>query len=178
MDIITGCQLYWLTRCDEIKALLEPGFGWGLFWFVSTIALLISTIAGTATEGSPETSEDYYIFRIATAAKRISKPVCIVFSAFILLGATISALIPTTKEMAAIVVIPAVANSESVQGLGEGIVNLAKDWMVELSPKKVSKEELKNKVAGAVDATVKTAKAVNELATKDEKNNGSAAVGK
>lgn len=175
MDIITGCQLYWLTRCDEIKALLEPGFGWGIFWFVSTVALLISTIVGVATEGSPKDSEDY---RIATAAKRISKPVCIVFSAFILLGATISALIPTTKEMAAIVVIPAVANSESVQGLGEGIVTLAKDWMTELSPKKVSKEELKNKVAGAVDATVKTAKAVNELATKDEKNNGTAAVGK
>lgn len=137
MDIITGCQLYWLTRCDEIKALIEPGFGWGLFWFVSTVALLISTIAGVATEGSPETSEDYAIFRIATAAKRISKPVCIVFSAFILLGATISALIPTTKEMAAIVVIPKVANSQPVQDIGQGIVDLAKDWMIELAPKKV-----------------------------------------
>ena len=137
MDIITGCQLYWLTRCDEIKALLEPGFGWGLFWFVSTVALLISTIAGTATEGSPEDSADYDIFRIATAAKRISKPVCIVFSAFILLGATISALIPTTKEMAAIVVIPKVANSQPVQDIGQGIVDLAKDWMIELSTKKV-----------------------------------------
>ena len=40
------------------------------------------------------------------------------------------------------------------------------------------KEELKNKVAGAVDATVKTAKAVNELASKDEKNSGSTTVGK
>ena len=137
MEIITGCQLYWLTRCDEIKALLEPGFGWGLFWFVSIIALLISTIAGAATEGSHETSEEYDIFRIATAAKRISKPVCIVFSAFILLGATISALIPTTKEMAAIVVIPKVANSQPVQDIGQGIVDLAKDWMIELAPKKV-----------------------------------------
>lgn len=137
MDIITGCQLYWLTRCDEIKALLDPGFGWGLFWFISTVALLISTIAGVATEGSSETSEEYDIFRIATAAKHISKPVCIVFSAFILLGATISALIPTTKEMAAIVVIPKVANSQPVQDIGQGIVDLAKDWMIELSPKKV-----------------------------------------
>lgn len=137
MDIITGCQLYWLTRCDEIKALIEPGFGWGLFWFVSTVALLISTIAGMATEGSHETSEEYDIFRIATAAKRISKPVCIVLSALIILGATISVLIPTTKEMAAIVVIPKVANSQPVQDIGQGIVDLAKDWMIELAPKKV-----------------------------------------
>ena len=163
MDIITGCQLYWLTRCDEIKALLEPGFGWGLFWFISTVALLISTIVGVATEGSPENSEDYDIFRIATAAKRISKPVCIVFSVFILLGATISALIPTTKEMAAIVVIPAVANSESVQGLGEGIVNLAKDWMKELSPSRVSKDELANKAVDAADTVVKTAKIIDGI---------------
>lgn len=169
MDIITGCQLYWLTRCDEIKDLLEPGFGWGLFWFISTVALLISTIVGAATEGSPENSEDYDIFRIATAAKRISKPVCIVFSAFILLGATISALIPTTKEMAAIVVIPAVANSESVQGLGEGIVNLAKDWMKELSPSRVSKDELANKAVDVADTVVKTAKTIDGIVS-----NGSA----
>lgn len=169
MDIITGCQLYWLTRCDEIKALLEPGFGWGLFWFVSTVALLFSTIAGAATEGSPENSEYYDIFRIATVAKRISKPVCIVFSAFILLGATISALIPTTKEMAAIVVIPAVANSESVQGLGEGIVTLAKDWMKELSPSRVSKDELANKAVDAADTVVKTAKTIDGIVS-----NGSA----
>ena len=169
MDIITGCQLYWLTRCDEIKALLEPGFGCGLFWFVSTVALLISTIAGAATEGSPETSEEYDIFRIATAAKRISKPVCIVFSAFILLGATISALIPTTKEMAAIVVIPAVANSESVQGLGEGIVNLAKDWMKELSPSRVSKDEVANEAVDVAETVVKTAKTIDGIVS-----NGSA----
>lgn len=169
MDIITGCQLYWLTRCDEIKTLLEPGFGWGLFWFVSTVALLISTIVVAATEGSPEDSEDYAIFRISTAAKRVSKPVCIVLSASIILGATISALIPTTKEMAAIVVIPAVANSESVQGLGEGIVNLAKDWMKELSPSRVSKDELANKAVDAADTVVKTAKTINGIVS-----NGSA----
>lgn len=137
MDIITGWQIYWLTRCDEIKALLEPGFGWGLFWFVSTIALLFSTIAKAATEGSPEISEKYDIFRLATAAKSISKPVCIVFSAFILLGETISALIPTTKEMAAVVVIPKVANSQPIQDIGQSIVDLAKDWMIELAQKKV-----------------------------------------
>lgn len=138
MDIITGWQIYWLTRCDEIKAMLEPGFGWGLFWLVSTIGLLISTIFWAATEGSPETSEKYDIFRIATAAKCILKPACIVFSAFILLGATISALIPTTKEMAAIVVIPKIANSQPVQDIGQGIVDLAKDWMIELATKKVN----------------------------------------
>ena len=121
------------------------------------------------TEDSPENSEDYDIFRVATAAKRVSKPVCIVLSAFILLGATISALIPTTKEMAAIVVIPAVANSESVRGLGEGIVNLAKDWMKELSPSRVSKDELANKAVDVADTVVKTAKTIDGIVS-----NGSA----
>lgn len=64
-------------------------------------------------------------------------------------------LVPTTKEMAAIIVIPKVANSESVQGLGEGVVELAKAWMQELKP---------DKVKGNVRAIKESADAVKDAA--------------
>ena len=47
-----------------------------------------------------------------------------------------NALIPTTKEMCAIIAIPAIANSETVQGLGNDIVGLAREWIIELKPNK------------------------------------------
>ena len=45
-------------------------------------------------------------------------------------------MLPTTKEMAAIIVIPKVANNEKIQELGDGIYQLANDWLKEISPKK------------------------------------------
>lgn len=76
--------------------------------------------------------------------------------------------VPTTKEMAAIVVIPRVANSESVQGLGEGIVDLAKVWMQELRPDtvKATTQAATEEVKAAVDDTVQKVKAsVDEVKT-------------
>ena len=43
-------------------------------------------------------------------------------------------LVPTTREVAAIIVIPRIANSESVEKIGTGIVDLATAWLEELKP--------------------------------------------
>jgi hypothetical protein len=45
-------------------------------------------------------------------------------------------LLPTTKEMAAILIIPRVANSEKVQTVGNHLYDLACEWMEELRPAK------------------------------------------
>lgn len=47
-------------------------------------------------------------------------------------------LIPSTKQMAAIIVVPKIANSEVVAEMGDTakeLVGLAKAWLVELKPK-------------------------------------------
>ena len=67
---------------------------------------------------------------------------CLIVSSLLFVASMLaSALIPTTKEMAAIVVIPKIANSETVKGLGNDIVSLAKEWIVELKPEKKGKEK-------------------------------------
>lgn len=45
-------------------------------------------------------------------------------------------LIPTTKEMVAILVVPKIANNEKIQQLPDNLLNLVNDWIKELEPKK------------------------------------------
>lgn len=56
-------------------------------------------------------------------------------SASIVFGALMVA-IPSTKDAAAMVVLPRIANSQSVRELGDAVVELAKAWCEELRPKK------------------------------------------
>jgi hypothetical protein len=50
---------------------------------------------------------------------------------------------PTTKQMAAILVVPKIANSEKVQVAGDKLYDLAVEWLEELRPEKQRKEEKK-----------------------------------
>jgi hypothetical protein len=43
---------------------------------------------------------------------------------------------PSTKQMAAILIIPKIANSEKVEKIGNGLYDLAIEWMNELNPSK------------------------------------------
>jgi hypothetical protein len=45
-------------------------------------------------------------------------------------------LIPSTKQMAAIMIVPKIANSEKVQTIGNKVYDLAVEWMEELRPTK------------------------------------------
>ena len=56
-------------------------------------------------------------------------------SASIVFGALMVA-IPSTKDAAAMIVLPRIANSQSVRELGDAVVELAKAWCEELRPKK------------------------------------------
>lgn len=153
MDIITGTQLYWLTRCDAIKGVLVCHGGLLFFAIAGLLGLWITTF-GLASERNDaaeyrkrmdEGRTDYKYkldnteFNIATltAVRKLSWVAMLVCGPLWLSCRLLHPLVPTTKEMAAIVVIPRVANSESVQGLGEGVVDLAKAWMAELKPDKV-----------------------------------------
>lgn len=49
-------------------------------------------------------------------------------AAIALVSLVVSALTPTTKDAAAMIVLPRIANSQSVQELGDTVVELAKAW--------------------------------------------------
>lgn len=117
--MITPSSIYWLTRCDAIRDLTVGLF---LIFILLGVVGLIGFIVSVSSEG--DVANPF--------GRRFYKTVVALIIAT-MLG---KAFLPTTKEMAAIIVIPRIANSESVQQLGEGIVTLAQDWLKELSPKK------------------------------------------
>ena len=118
---ITSTTIYLITRLDSIGKLLT---------WASTLAFLLFILlcffyCEVKAQGDAKTAKD--VDRAST--------VCLVVSVSLVV---LNVLLPTAKEMAAIVVIPKVANSEAVQGLGNGLVDLARQWMAELSPAKAN----------------------------------------
>ena len=142
--MITPSTIYWLTRLDGIRYTLN--YAYEFLAFVSIIAiaasvvlLLLSRFTGNDLCDMFSGKSDEELNKIhgdlrrwsLSAVKRGTMGLALAF-----LMMLSHALIPTTKEMAAIIVVPRIANSETVQQLGDGIVNLAQEWMKELAPKK------------------------------------------
>ena len=111
---ITPEMMYWLTRCDNIviaSSILAVAFG--ILFAITLIAIM--------------SDEDHRAF---------VSVVCALSFVFGLLALSASVLVPSTREMAAIYVIPKIANSQTVKDLGEGVVTLAREWIEELRPAK------------------------------------------
>lgn len=45
-------------------------------------------------------------------------------------------LVPDTKQMCAVIIIPKIVNNEKIHDIGDKFYNLAIEWMEELSPAK------------------------------------------
>ena len=105
--------MYWLTRCDSIctaSGILAVAFA---ILFAFTI---IPIIIGEDTRAC------FVVCPLAFVIGMISAATCV--------------FVPSTKEMAAIYVIPKIASSQTVKDLGEGVVTLAREWIEELRPAK------------------------------------------
>jgi uncharacterized membrane protein len=116
--IMTEMSLYWLTRFD------------GLIVFFSSLAFLVVTISAIRcicifVNDGGHTILDILLY--------VSGPLLIF----------ICAMTPTTKEMAAIIIIPKIYNAttsnEEFKKLPNNILNLANEYIEELKPDKVVK---------------------------------------
>jgi amino acid transporter len=124
-------QMYWLTRLDGIKCALEvPAL---VIVVIATIYAVV-IIAGllVALEWNDEDDKK-------NALKKLKTVGVLSFASFLLF--TLSALVPSTKEMAAILIVPRIANSEKIQQTGNKIYDFAVEWMDELKPKKAKKTD-------------------------------------
>lgn len=104
----------------------------GLLVALCTTAALI--IEGEAPGDSVKTT--------VTKCRNIAWKVMIASFAVQFACGIISTFLPSTKQMAAIVVIPRIANSETVLELGDlgkDLIVLAKEWVEEIQPKKETK---------------------------------------
>lgn len=105
---MTTTTMYWITRLEGFNVL-------GIFMAIFGLALF--TI--------------FFIFSKADVW-HASKNILTSFGVVGVLGLLICLFVPTTKEMAAIIIVPKIANSEKIQNLGNEVYDLAIDWMKEI----------------------------------------------
>lgn len=134
--MITTTQMYWLTRLDGISCTIITctvllciayGFGliFGLFKYFDNLNY------------GPDDKD-------LKNAKSILRFI-VNYSFIPIAGMVLSCLVPTTREMAAILIVPRIANSEKVQQAGNKIYDLAVEWMDELKPNKNNNKKGTNK---------------------------------
>ena len=110
---ITTMQMYWLVILDNIIGVLIAILGiCAIFFILGTMTLFAM--------GKEE--------QVLPIAKKI---LFVAATALLLL-----IFVPSTKKMAAIIVVPKIANSEKVQTIGNKVYDLAVEWMEELRPPK------------------------------------------
>jgi hypothetical protein len=122
-EIITPMQMYWLTRLSTLKD------GLGFIIFLLFILAVGYFIAGCVLQ-DPDFSDSTH--KRGKKFIKTSPPLAII--AVVLLF--VNCLIPSTRSMAAILIVPCIANSEKVQTAGNHLYDLAVEWMEELRPAK------------------------------------------
>ena len=110
---ITPEMMYWLTRCDSICIA-------GFFLAVASGIVFAISLCAILDEVRGLLVRVVCLFSFGTFFA------CIATCVFV----------PSTKEMAAIYVVPKIANSQTVKELGDGVVTLAREWLEELRPAK------------------------------------------
>ena len=121
--MITTGFMYWLTRLDDIRDIMAVI---GIAGSILTPFMFIMFLGP--------------FFDDMKSGEIIRRRLLTVFvplfvAATVLVGVG-KAFVPSTKDMAAIVVVPRIANSETVRELGEGVTELARQWIEELKPSK------------------------------------------
>ena len=125
--MITPWTIYWITRLDTLGTLatiiivlasIATGAG-GLYWLIEREDVRVDEL--------PEFDRRTRKFITRAGSVAVAAGLC-------------GAFIPSTKEAAAMLVIPAVANNADVQALGSELPKLAREWVESLRPKQAEKE--------------------------------------
>ena len=132
--MITPTQMYWLVKLDDIRSAIK-----GIMFIpaicIAIVAIMIMAAFFACIDADKDTKS-------AVAAKIRRSTLWCVPLLFMMLAINMAvALIPTTKQMAAIIVVPSIANSEKVQTVGNKLYDLAVEWMNELKPRQEGRTE-------------------------------------
>lgn len=143
--MVTETFVYWFTRLNHLHSFVgELAFLVGLATFITAITAVVYygiKCANETTQPSsykPKEMLDKTVSLTTTIYKKTTKVCIICLSACIGLNAILT-FVPTTKEMAAIYVIPKIANNEQLQNISNEIMELATGWLKELHPSEIKK---------------------------------------
>ena len=115
---MTTTQMYWVVMLDSIN------IGSAVMCVIIAVVFL-----GLITAVSDS-------YECPTIAKILMPILAILFVALF----SVCVFLPNTKQMAAIMIVPKIANSEKVQTIGNKVYDLAVEWMEELKPNKNESE--------------------------------------
>ena len=135
---ITPIELYWMTRLDSFLS---------LFFIVFVVLIILAVVNAIGGFVAMDEAYENRVMRYnnnvdvpkdeAKMRMRFSRAAKIGVAACLL--GLVASFVPSTKQMAAIIVIPKLANSEVVAEMGDAakeMVMLARDWMMTLAPSK------------------------------------------
>lgn len=111
--MITNMEMYWLLKLDDILNIST------LVFILSMFAFVLCFVVGTIYEGDG-CYEDAY--------KKLRRVRNVSFW-FVLFFGSIMTFLPTTKQLAAIYVVPALVNSEKVQRIGNKTLDISEDLL-------------------------------------------------
>ena len=117
--------MYWLTRIDSINNMVI------MFFTILLLVAIAFVVLGIDMRIDFSDDEPGYRIgcRLHRAVLRIILPIQVVLSIVIVA-------VPSTKEMAAIIIVPRLANSEKVQTVGNKVYDLAMEWLDTIKPEK------------------------------------------
>lgn len=128
--MITTSQMYWMTRLDGIRDCMIVFI---LLTVFSAIGVVISYAITFCAVGTGERD----VFNMSLKIRKICGWI---FSVCLSVAILVTTFVPTTKEMAAIYIVPKIVNSEKIQNVGNQVYELAVQWMEELKTKSVYKK--------------------------------------
>lgn len=119
--MITALDIYLVTRCDAIKNLLE---------WITLISVFCSIVLLIAA-GCMLSDSDFH-----KMTKLVFKLIYFVTFPIAVFSCSLNVLTPKSNEVAAMIVIPKIANREEIKDCCQHIYQLAVEWMDELRPTK------------------------------------------
>lgn len=108
--MITTMQMYWLVTLDSIV-------------IVSVACIAVGLLASVASIGVALDTDDHWWLPKFTIALTV-------------LSSLTATFVPSTKQAAAIIIVPKIVNNEKVQMVGNQLYDLAVEWARELRPPK------------------------------------------
>ena len=111
---ITTMQMYWLVMLDSIN------IGSCIMCVILAVCIFVMIIISVESYECP-------------TSVKVCAPF---FVLFFLASFATCVFLPSTKQMAAIMIVPKIVNNEKVQMIGNKVYDLAVAWMEELKPNK------------------------------------------
>ncbi len=118
-EVISPWTIYWITRLDELRMLLEVPAFLGIFFGIIGVIFLVIAKHLLVNDDDDEVAVTILGAKKLILATLIVGVACTCVRCFL----------PSSKEMAAIIVIPAIANNEAAQDEAGELYRLTKAWL-------------------------------------------------